>query len=154
MSARRLALIPAVALLVAACSSGGSSTAAPSVESSAPPASKAAAQTRIEVTLNDQLRIQPASMTVPAGAPVTFVVTNAGAADHEFVLGDEATQSEHEAEMAAGGMRHDEPNAISVRPGETKELIFTFTEPGESLAGCHFPGHFDAGMKATITVTE
>jgi uncharacterized cupredoxin-like copper-binding protein len=154
MSARRLALIPAVALLVAGCSSGGPSAAAPSAESSAPPASEAAAPTRIEVTLSDQLRIEPASMTAPSGVPVTFVVTNAGATDHEFVLGDEAAQLEHEAEMAAGGMRHDEPNAISVKPGATKELTFTFAEPVESLAGCHFPGHYAAGMKAMISVTE
>jgi uncharacterized cupredoxin-like copper-binding protein len=55
--------------------------------------------------------------------------------------------------MAAGGMRHEEPNAVAVAPGQSKELTYTFTEPGETLAGCHFPGHYDGGMKATITVT-
>jgi uncharacterized cupredoxin-like copper-binding protein len=98
--------------------------------------------------------MEPSSMTVPAGVPVTFVLTNTGAIDHEFVLGDEETQAEHEAEMAAGGMAHDEPNAVRVAPGESKEPTYTFAEPGETLAGCHFPGHYDGGMKATITVTE
>lgn len=71
---------------------------------------------------------------------------------HEFYIGDEEAQAEHEQEMQAGGMTHDEPAGISVPPGETKELTFTFAEPGETLAGCHEPGHYAGGMKATITV--
>lgn len=48
-------------------------------------------------------------MTVPAGVPVTFVVTNTGSMDHEFYLGDEGAQAEHETKMQSmGGMGHDE----------------------------------------------
>ena len=154
MLARRLALIPVAALLVAACSSGGASPSAASVDPTAAPASASGAQTRIEVSLTDQLKIEPASMTVPRDLPVTFVVTNAGAIDHEFVVGDEAAQAEHEQEMMAGGMRHDEPDAVFVKPGETKELTVTFATAGEMLAGCHFTGHYAGGMKATIAVTQ
>jgi uncharacterized cupredoxin-like copper-binding protein len=154
MKSRPLALIPAIVVLVAACSSSGASPSASGAEpSAAPAASASAAATRIDVALTDELRMEPSSMTVPAGVPVTFVITNAGAIEHEFVLGDDETQAEHEAEMAAGGMRHDEPNAVAVASGQSKELTYTFTEPGETLAGCHFPGHYDGGMKATITVT-
>ena len=93
-------------------------------------------------------------MTVPAGVPVTFVVTNAGCTDHEFYLGDEAAQDKHEQEMQAmGGMGHDEPQGIAVKPGETRELTFTFPQAGETLAGCHVAGHYAGGMKASITVT-
>ena len=154
MLPRRLALIPAAALLVAACSSAGTATAPASAQPPAASASAAEAETRIEVSLTDQLRIEPASMTVRAGVPVTFVVTNEGAIDHEFVVGDEAAQAEHEQEMMAGGMQHDEPDAIFVKPGETKELTFTFAQPGDMLAGCHVTGHYDAGMKASIIVTD
>ncbi len=44
----------------------------------------------------------------------------------------------------AGGMAmpKDEPNAIGVEPGQTKELTFTFDEPGTTLAGCHVVGHY------------
>ena len=153
MRLSRLALIPAAALLVAACSSGGGASTAPSASSAAPSASSAAA-TRIEVNLTDTLKIEPATMTVPARVPVTFVVTNSGAADHEFYLGDEAAQAANEEEMAEmGGMSHDEPEGIAVKPGETKELIYTFAQAGETLAGCHVVGHYGGGMKATITVT-
>ncbi|MEX2183695.1 MAG: plastocyanin/azurin family copper-binding protein [Chloroflexota bacterium] len=151
MRLARLALISAAALLVAACSSGGGATSGPS----ASPASSGPATTRIEVNLTDALKIEPASMTVPAGVPVTFVVTNSGLIDHEFYLGDEAAQAEHEKEMAEmGGMAHDEPEGIAVMPGETKELTYTFAEAGETLAGCHVAGHYGGGMKAVVTVTE
>jgi uncharacterized cupredoxin-like copper-binding protein len=50
-------------------------------------------------------------------------------------------------------MAHDEPAGIGVDPGETKELTFTFTVAGETIAGCHEIGHYSAGMKAAITVT-
>lgn len=121
----------------------------------AAPTSTAEPLTRIEVTLTDSLQIQPSSMTVSAGVPITFVVTNAGGIDHEFYLGDQAAQDAHEAEMAAmGGMTHDEPAGIAVKPGATKELVYTFASPGASMAGCHVPGHFPGGMKAAITVVE
>jgi uncharacterized cupredoxin-like copper-binding protein len=111
------------------------------------------AATRIEVRLTDALKIEPAVMAVPVGVPVTFAVTNAGLIEHEFYLGDEAAQAMHDREMAAGGMAHDEPEGIGVDPGETKELVYTFAQAGESTAGCHVVGHYGAGMKATITVT-
>ena len=154
MRLAHLALIQAAALLVAACSSGGGATTGPSASaaSSAPAASAATA--RIEVSLTDALKIEPTSMTVPAGVPVTFVVTNRGVTDHEFYLGDQEAQAAHEKEMAEmGGMGHDEPEGIAVKPGETKELTYTFAEAGETLAGCHVAGHYAGGMKAAITVT-
>jgi uncharacterized cupredoxin-like copper-binding protein len=153
----RIALIPAAAVLIAACSSGSSTAApaSPSGSATATPASPSAAAqaTRIEVKLTDSLQMEPASMNVPAGVPVTFVVTNAGAIEHEFYLGDEGAQAEHEMEMTSmGGMSHDEPEGIGLKPGETKELTYTFAEPGMTVAGCHVTGHYGAGMKAQITV--
>ncbi|MHB8890475.1 MAG: cupredoxin domain-containing protein [Candidatus Limnocylindrales bacterium] len=167
----RLALLAAVAVLAAACSSGGgtpawsfdgsaspaaSAAAAPVAPSAAPAAPSAVgAKTRIEVTLSDTMKIEPAGITVPAGVPVTFVVTNAGTILHEFTLGDEAEQMAHDKEMMeAGGMSmpKDEPMAIGVEPGKTKELTVTFDTPGATLAGCHVIGHYAAGMKAAITI--
>jgi uncharacterized cupredoxin-like copper-binding protein len=158
MRLSRLVLLTTAALLVAACSSGTGSPASLSAPATASPSvapSTSAETTRIEVQLTDALRIEPAEMTVPAGVPVTFVVSNAGSIDHEFYLGDEGAQAEHEQEMIAmGGMGHDEPEGIGVKPGETKELTYTFAESGEMLAGCHVVGHYGGGMKAMITVTD
>ena len=41
-----------------------------------------------------------------------------------------------------------------MKPGETKELTYTFAEAGETLAGCHVAGRYGGGMKAPITITE
>ena len=149
-----LALISALAVGLAACSSpGGGGRGSPTPASAAASSTVVPTQIAIEVTLTDALKIEPASMTVPAGVPITFVVTNSGTVDHEFYLGDEEAQAEHEQEMAEmGGMTHDKPEGIDVKPGETKELTYTFSEPGETLAGCHVVGHYGGGMKATITV--
>ncbi|HEY3335068.1 MAG TPA: cupredoxin domain-containing protein [Candidatus Limnocylindrales bacterium] len=150
----RLAPLAAIALVVTACSGGGASPA-PASAAPAESAQASAAATRIEVTLTDGLKIEPVAMTVPAGVPVTFVVTNSGTILHEFVLGDEAEQTAHEAEMAASGgmsMPEDEEMAIGVEPGKTKELTVTFDEPGSVLAGCHVVGHYAAGMRADVTI--
>jgi len=175
----RLLPLAAVAVLAAACSTGGGSpswsfgaaatpaasvvpsaapaSAAPSMEAGtpAPAVSAVASATRITLSLSDMMKIDPAAMTVPAGTPVTFVVTNTGTVLHEFTLGDEAEQMAHDREMMANGgmsMPKDEPMAIGVEPGQTKELTVTFDAPGQTLAGCHVIGHYAAGMKATITV--
>jgi uncharacterized cupredoxin-like copper-binding protein len=117
------------------------------------PGASAAAAVRVEVTLASPFRIEPAVITVPAGRPVTFVVTNTDVIAHDFFVGDEAAQAAHDAEMRTmGTMAHDEPNAIGVEAGQTKELTMTFATPGETLAGCHVPGHYAAGMKATILI--
>jgi uncharacterized cupredoxin-like copper-binding protein len=47
--------------------------------------------------------------------------------------------------------RH-EPNAFSLEPGETKEMTWHLTEPGELIFGCHQTGHHAAGMLGTLTV--
>jgi uncharacterized cupredoxin-like copper-binding protein len=144
----RYRMLPATVLavlLLAACSSGASQT----------PAASASART-IEVAMTDELRFEPAEFTVRAGETVRFEVTNTGAILHDFFLGDEAEQAEHEDEMGGmSGMGEDGPTSLSVEPGETKTLEYTFSDDaGELLIGCHEPGHYDAGMVATVTIEE
>lgn len=155
MKARHLALIPALVLTLGACS--GASAPSPSVATATPSAaaSPSAAAQRMQVQLTDSLRMEPAQITVKAGQPVTFVVTNTGAIRHEFYVGDQTAQDRHEQEMASmGAMGMDEPDGIVLKPGETMELRHTFSTAGAFQAGCHETGHYAAGMKAAITVTE
>jgi uncharacterized cupredoxin-like copper-binding protein len=134
---RKLALAPsgfALAALLAACGGGQ----------------------RIQIEALDQFAWDPASVTVQAGETVTFVVTNDGENQHEFVLGPEHVQEAHE-EAATGGMEHGEAGeeamaVLELAPGETQEATVTFEEPGEVLYGCHEPGHYDGGMVGTVTV--
>jgi uncharacterized cupredoxin-like copper-binding protein len=158
MKSRYLALAPALVLIVAAC--GGGSTSSPSVAGSSPSSavSPSTAAQRIEVKLTDALRMEPAEMAVRSGQPVTFVVTNAGAIQHEFFVGDQGAQDDHEMAMASmATMVPDGPDGLDgivLKPGETVELTHTFAAAGAFQAGCHETGHYAAGMKATITVTS
>ena len=153
MPASLLALSATAVLVISACSSGGGS-ASPGASAAVHASGAPAAATRIEVALTDALKIELASSSVPLGVPVTFVIKNTGTGEHEFYLGDEATQSAHEQEMVDSGMAHGETDGVSVPPGETKEFTYTFTKAGETLAGCHVAGHYAAGMKAAITVVS
>ena len=111
----------------------------------------------IEIDANDDFTFFPEGVAVTAGETVTFRVTNTGVIPHDFVLGDEEMQIEHEAEMAemSGDMAmHDEPNAFVLEPGETKEMTWHMTATGDVLFGCHQTGHYAAGMKGTVIVAN
>lgn len=154
--------IMTVALLIAAC---GGDTAAPEEQETSfafgEVAAASSADDTIQVEATDPFVFTPDNVDVEVGETVTFEVTNTDAIDHDFVIGDEEAQDEHEEEMREmddmegmeGEMEHDDPNAITISAGETASITWTFTEPGEVLFGCHEPGHYDAGMYGTVTVT-
>lgn len=207
----------ALALVAAAC--GGSSGEITDLTDDAPAqAEEATAATladgdTVEIAMTE-FAYDPAELTVPVGATVTFTFANQGEAEHEAVIGDIHMQEEHEAAMAAGmdqgameemnaeeakkkdeskeeeGHAHEDGSsdhhdgdeaksaekskdkaaadeaghdgmegehghgagAITVQAGEDGSLEYTFEEAGTFLIGCHIPGHWDAGMQATITV--
>ena len=151
----RIAAIAAIGVVLAACSGGSTSTTAPSAATASPVVGGSSA-TAVEITvkLTDALKMEPASISVKAGVPVRFVVTNSGGTDHEFFLGDEAAQMGHGQEMSAMPGMNDGHAGIGLKAGETKTLEYTFAKAGSYLAGCHIGGHYAAGMMATITAME
>jgi uncharacterized cupredoxin-like copper-binding protein len=144
-------------LVLAACGGDHSAhEAAPGLGALGHAADPEDADREIEIETLDSLAFAPDEIQVEVGETVTFVITNTGEAVHEFVLGDEQAQKEHADHMqeeGAGGMVHDEPNAVSLEAGESKEITWYFTDEGTTLIGCHEPGHYDGGMKGTITVS-
>jgi len=128
-------------------------TVAPSVAPTVAP-SVAPLSGEVEIVMSDAMRFAPDPITVEAGEEVTFQVKNDGLIVHEFFVGTEEEQVDHAAEMAAGVMSHGHDNALSLKAGETGSLTMTFAEAGSLLIGCHEPGHYDAGMKATLTVVD
>jgi uncharacterized cupredoxin-like copper-binding protein len=107
----------------------------------------------IDVTMKE-FAYEPASVSVKAGETVKFVFRNEGQILHDAFLGDEAAQTEHEQEMRGGEKMHHDGDAIKVIPGKTGELTHTFDKAGEALLiGCHETGHYQAGMKLTVTVS-
>jgi uncharacterized cupredoxin-like copper-binding protein len=143
--------VAAVAVVLVACSAPAASGPA---SPSAPASPSGGGSPRvIEVTMTDALRFEPDAFSISLGETVRFEVTNAGAIRHEFFIGHADAQASHEAKMVEmGGMAHDEENGIGVDPGESKVLEHTFATAGSVLIGCHEPGHYDAGMVATVTV--
>lgn len=109
----------------------------------------------IRVQTLDTMRYAPGALTVKSGQTVRFIVTNAGKMRHEFAIGDAEEQRRH-AEMMKEmpDTKHDENNATALEPGETKELIWRFGERGKVEIACHLPGHYEAGMRAIVTVAR
>ena len=169
--ARRSAMVVLVALmgplsLLAGCSTNGSLSNG----------------SQVIVIKMTNMTFEPSSLTVHVGDTVTFRFVNTDTVRHEAVIGDASYQARHAASMAAMGSgttgsstpvasttttmapMHgmaraprlhpgmSDPNAVSVEPGATGELTFTFGKPTQLIIGCHEPGHYEAGMKAVISV--
>jgi uncharacterized cupredoxin-like copper-binding protein len=103
------------------------------------------------MTLNvEHSSFDPAELDFSVGETVRFVVVNTDPIDHELIIGDQRLQDVHEQ----GTERHhgDRPGELSVPAGETVETTYTFAEAGDLFFGCHLPGHYDFGMKGTISV--
>src|SRR5215207_8524488 len=73
-------------------------------------------------------RFDPSVVEVPAGRPVTFVITNTDPIDHEWILGDAAL---HERHRSGSEPVHDtRPTEVSLDAGKTRRTDVTFDEPG------------------------
>ena len=141
----RVALGLGLGITLAACGTGDGGP-------SSDPSSGADPRT-ITATLSDDMAIQLSESDFEVGETVRFEVTNEGAIPHEFYVGDAEAHEHHAEEMAEmGGMGHDEPDGVAVEPGSTETLEYTFEQSGEILAGCHEPGHYEAGMVTSTTV--
>ena len=114
---------------------------------------KAANVTRTISMVATDIKFTPTAIAVRKGETVVFEIVNQGKLDHEFVLGDSAEQVEHDKEMAAmPGMKMNHINGVSVGPGKSARLAWTFTAPGTLQYACHVPGHFVAGMVGQLTI--
>lgn len=109
----------------------------------------------IEVDMSDAMRFSPSEVRVKRGDTVKFVVRNAGKTMHEMVIGTEEELKKHAELMKKHpGMEHEEPYMAHVAPGKREQIAWTFTKAGSFMYGCLIPGHWEAGMKGTISVTE
>jgi uncharacterized cupredoxin-like copper-binding protein len=107
----------------------------------------------IRVEMADTMRFTPADLTVRRGETVKFIAINKGHLLHEMVLGTAEELKRHADLMKRfPGMEHDEPHMTHVPPGESGEIVWQFTRPGEFRFGCLIPGHFEAGMVGKVTV--
>ena len=110
-------------------------------------------QRTITLTMTDNMRFTPDRIEVRQGETVRLRVRNAGQLMHELVLGTGETLAAHAAAMLKHpDMDHDEAHMVHVAPGKTGEILWTFNRSGSFEFACLIAGHFQAGMKGTITV--
>jgi len=127
---------------------GGSLAGKPGVESDV--------SRSIEVETGDNMRFTHDPFNIEDGETIKFIVTNKGAIPHEFSIG---TKDEH---VSHGKMMMDNPNmhhgpggaSITVKPGTTETLIWSFEKAWEVEAACNIPGHYQAGMHSPVKFVE
>jgi uncharacterized cupredoxin-like copper-binding protein len=106
----------------------------------------------------DGYQFVPNTIQVTLGETVRFVVANPTDLAHEVYIGSPAEQAKDEAARASMAPM-DQPS-LSTQYGygaylaaySTIEFRYEFSSRDEVMIGCHLPGHWDKGMKASITV--
>jgi uncharacterized cupredoxin-like copper-binding protein len=139
------------------------------------PGQASEASRTIEVTMYDNY-YEPERISVEAGETVRFVVRNEGMLVHEFNIGTAAMHAAHQDEMMmmvehgvlepdnivesrmkmdmgnGQTMEHDDPNSVLLEPGDTAEVVWTFTQGKNLEFACNVPGHYASGMVGPIQV--
>jgi uncharacterized cupredoxin-like copper-binding protein len=106
----------------------------------------------VTIDMTDAMRFMPDSIAVQEGDTLRFVVRNRGRMLHEMVIGTSDELAKHAALMAKfPNMQHDEPYLVHVDPGKTGEIVWTFNRAGRFEFACLIAGHYEAGMRGTIT---
>jgi uncharacterized cupredoxin-like copper-binding protein len=129
-------LLAAGALVGAVLSSVEWNPASSGTSAARPAGAGEGTATLVPVSLTE-LKITPAVIALPAAKPTTLQVRNAGQAAHSMAV-EAAGRTLSTPELAPGG------TATLRLPGLT---------PGSYRAWCTVPGHREAGMTATLTVS-
>lgn len=110
----------------------------------------------VNVTMTDgdgTMRFIPDRLDVKKGEQVRFVIQNKGELKHEFTLATVQDNNKHAELMKKyPDMEHDDPNAKSVDPGKSAEILWRFSKAGTFEFACLIPGHREAGMHGKIVV--
>jgi uncharacterized cupredoxin-like copper-binding protein len=118
----------------------------------------------------------PDALQIEPGTTVRFRIENVSMISHEFAIGSSRMQQMHREMMQQGGDHHgaesngdtmgnhhdgmmdhgeSQSAAVTVAPGETETLIWTAPDQGDSIEyACFIPGHYEAGMKGTVTLNS
>ena len=97
------------------------------------------AQQTVVLTASE-FQFVPATITVPAGQPITLQLTNLG-------------QIPHNLHIEGPGVRVDlVASGVNVAPGQTTSRTLTFTTAGVYTFWCPVGNHRQGGMAGTLTV--
>ena len=127
----------------------------------------------VAITMMDNY-FEPESVSVKPGETIRFTVKNEGALVHELNIATASMHEAHQEEMQmmvehgvlkgdridkeamnmdmgnGQTMSHDHANSVLLEPGQSGEIIWKFSKPGELEFACNVPGHYQAGMYGDI----
>jgi uncharacterized cupredoxin-like copper-binding protein len=116
----------------------------------------------VAIDMTDDMRYAPPAVDVKQGDTVRFVVVNKGGTAHELVLGTKAEIDKHAKAMKSAPVSaehashmhhmHASPSMVHLEAGKSGEIVWRFTPAGTFEYACLLPGHYEAGMKGSITV--
>lgn len=109
----------------------------------------------VTVVMSDDngMKFTPDHLDVKKGEQVHFIIQNKGALKHEFMLASVADNDKHAKLMQKyPDMEHDDPNAKSVDPGKSADILWRFSKAGTFEFACLIPGHREAGMHGIVSV--
>jgi uncharacterized cupredoxin-like copper-binding protein len=135
---RLIIIATLVATLLAACGLQPSGSARP---------------VEVRITLTEY-EIKSSLADFQTGVPYHFIVTNQGALAHEIMLVEPMESSAHMNMDEMDEMALAYIDAKDLPAGATASFDYTFAKPaaaGELEFSCHTPGHYENGMKLSIT---
>jgi uncharacterized cupredoxin-like copper-binding protein len=148
-------------MLVGACDAGTPPPTPPVV------AGSSAAPRDVNIVLKDWVFL-PDPVDVVPGETVILHVINGGLIVHELVIGDQAVQDAWEVAEAAAADPPPGPTPVVTVPGDQagirvvvasgQRIDLTWTVPSTSdvvarlILGCHIPGHWAKGMRASVQI--
>jgi uncharacterized cupredoxin-like copper-binding protein len=97
----------------------------------------------VRVVAGPGYTFSPATINVAKGETVTFEVTSMGGLTHEFMVGPADAVAADQAGT---------PEVADIGMMQTKSVTYTFDGSGPYAFACHVTGHYEAGMRGTITV--
>ena len=105
--------------------------------------------------------LEPIEIAVVSGADADHGVEHDAAAAHadgeagdHDAAEDASTSPQGDLDTEGDGHHghHGDAAVLVLDAGQSGELMVTFDDVGEFIIGCHIPGHWEAGMRATIAV--
>ena len=99
---------------------------------------------RVSATLKDY-QVILSTHHLPVGKPITFVITNRGHHNHEFVL---ESANAFDRAIQFGGKTYE---ADEIKPGATRTVTWTIPRTGSYKFACHIDHHYQKGMRTYVT---